>query len=197
MKKSKRAGFSKHLKSLGVLFTVALISISCGKNNSSGKSSNTTGVNGYGTGIYNYPGYGTQYGNYTLEQIMNIIVQENPCYNDQTGQFDPSLQRQRGQQALNTNVNIASAFVGVTSYGDIAVVQNQGQPVADLWICPRSAATGQGQVYGQTLVVSQSQNCVVGEIDRLNGFLGMQGGQVSINFRPIAYGNGSQLCQNF
>jgi len=195
MKKSKRAGFSKHLKSLGVLFAVALISISCGKNNSSGKSSNTAGVGGIGgigvpgTGAYGYPGYGTQYGNYTLQQMMDIVAQENPC-------FEGGV-RQYVQIPINMNVNSGGAYIGVTSYGDIAVVQNQGQAVLEAFICPRSSANGQGQLT-QNPVINIAENCAVSEISAAQMILGSQFGQpIQVNFRPIYYGNGSQLCQNF
>lgn len=182
MKQFKRDGFSRFLKNLVVLSAVALISVSCGKDNSSGKGSST---DGYGSGIYNYAGYGTQYGNYTLQEMMNIISQENPCAQGGT--------RVRVQIPLNINVNVGTPYVGVTSFGDMAVVQNQGQAVFEMYICPRSGANGQGQLISNP-VIESSTYCAIGQITAANAVLyGATNYQLA--FRSIQYGNGSQLCR--
>lgn len=183
-----RATVSKFLKNLGALGVISMMAISCGGDNTSGQSRNTSpGINGIpGTGIYNYPGYGNVYGNMSLDQMLPIIGQENPC----------ALGGQRSyvQIPLNgINVNVGSSHVGVSPFGDIAVVHNIGQPVMDLHICPRAGLTGQGQLLYNP-IIETSQWCPVGQITAADVMLS---GQVpyQVKFAPIHIPGTNQLSQ--
>lgn len=180
-----RATVSKFLKNLGVLSVITMMSIACGKDNTSGKSGNNSNVNG-GTGIYNYPGYGNVYGTMSLDQILVTVGQENPCL-------------QGGQRAYTQiplqgiNVNVGSSHLGVSPFGDIAVVHNIGQPVMDLLICPRAGLTGQGQLLYNP-IIETSQFCPVGQITAADVMLS---GQVpyQVKFAPIHIPGTDQLSQ--
>lgn len=182
-----RATVSKFLKNLAVLGAISAMAVGCGADNTSGKSGNSTaGTNGYGTGVYNYPGYGNQYGNMTLDQMLPIIAQENPCL--QGGQ------RSYVQIPLQgINVNVGSSHLGVSPFGDIAVVHNVGQPVMDLHICPRAGITGQGQLLYNP-ILETSQYCPVGQITAADIMLS---GQVpyQVKFAPIHIPGTDQLSQ--
>lgn len=189
-----RATVSKFLKNLGVLSVISVMAMSCGKDNTSGKSGNNGNS---GTGIFNYPGYGQTYGNMSLQQILTVVGQENPC-------------RESGQQRIhssfplqNINVNQGASHVGVTPEGDIMVVYNFGQgPVIDLHICQRAAFTNVGQVQAQLAsnpVIMADPLCPVGKIDSAN--ITMQGayGPLYGLFAPIhipGTDRFSQLCNN-
>lgn len=178
-----RATVSKFLKNLGVLGLISLAAVSCGKDNTSGQSSNASTT----AGIYSqYPGYGNVYGTMTLDQIMTAVSAENPC--DQGGT------RVRVQIPLQMNVNTGSSYLGVTSFGDIAVAYNQAQPVIDLYICPRAGATGQGQLSYNPILETSTQ-CPVGQISAAEVILS---GQVpyTLRFRPIN-STGSSVCTGY
>lgn len=178
-----RATVSKFLKNLGVLGAISLMAISCGGKNTSGKTKNSS-TNG--TGIYNYPGYGNTYGNMTLSQMMPIIGQENPC-------------AQGGQRSYvqipiqGVNVNVGSGHIGVSPFGDIAVVHNIGRSVMDLYICPRAGLTGQGQLLYNPILAT-SKYCPIGQITAADVMLS---GQVpyQVKFAPIYIPGTNQLSQ--
>jgi hypothetical protein len=170
----KRTSKTRMLKNLVILSSLAILAVGCGNQNTSGKGDDTTGYNGYGT-----PGtYGTgQYGQYSMDQIISIVGQENQCA--QGGQ------RSFVQVPLNgTNVNIGSSHVGVSSFGDIAIVHNiNGGTMMDLYICQRAGASGQGQLL-QNPVLEASQNCPVGQITAADLVLSGQQ-QYQVKFAPI------------
>lgn len=179
-----RATVSKFLKNLAVLGAISAMAVSCGKDNTSGKTKNK---DGYGTGIYNYPGYGNQYGNMSLQDIMGVVGQENPCA--------MGGQRQYVQiQLQGVNVNIGSSHLGVSPFGDMAVAHNTGgMPVLDLHICPRAGASGQDQLLYNP-ILEASQYCPVGQITAANVMLQ---GQVpyEIAFAPIHIPGTNRLSQ--
>lgn len=188
----KTAGLG--LKRLATFMVAATIMVSCGKNNTSGTTTDQAdNWNTWGDG-YTLPGgtYGSGNGNQLPGNWMNVVSQENPCY--QGGQ------RSTAQLELNINANAGGAFVGVTSYGDIAVVANQnGRTVATMYICPRYGLTGQGQFISQP-VIESSPYCPIGQVSNLDVQLGSQAGQpYYLAFRPIhipGTGYQSSLCSN-
>lgn len=179
-----RATVSKFLKNLGILGAISIMAVSCGGDNTSGKSgnSNTGNIGTFG----NYPGYGNVYGNMSLDQMMPIIGQENPCaMGGQRSYVQIPLQ--------GINVNVGMSHVGVSPFGDIAVVHNIGQPVMDLHICPRAGLTGQGQLLYNP-IIETSQWCPVGQITAADVMLS---GQVpyQVKFAPIHIPGTDQLSQ--
>lgn len=188
-----RATVSKFLKNLALLTIISVVAASCGKDNSSGKSGNSTA----GSGVFNYPGYGTSYGNMSLQQILTVVAQENPCR-------ESAQQRIRSSFPLQAmNVNTGSSHVGVTPEGDIMVVYNHGQgPFVDIHICQRAAFAGTGQVQAQLSynpTVQADSLCPVGKIDSAQ--IVMQGtyGPLYGLFAPInipGTDRFSQLCNN-
>ena len=189
-----RATVSKFLKNLGVLSLISLAAVSCGKDNTSGKSGNN-GNNG--AGLFNYPGYGQMYGNMSLQQILTVVGQENPC-------------RESGQQRIHNsfplrqmNVNVGSSHVGVSPEGDIMVVYNHGQgPAVDIHICQRAAFQGVGQVRAELSYnpnVQADQLCPVGKIDNAQVVTQGSMGPIYSLFAPIhipGTDRFSQLCNN-
>ena len=172
--RTREKGFARHLKNLAALFIIASMSIGCGKDNTTGKkpASNTTSWGGFGTGPYT-GGTGGQ----LPADWMNILGSERPCY--QGGQ------RATAQMAVNTNVNVGALYVGVTSEGDIAVIQNQGgAPTMHLYICPRPGLTGQGQLASRT-IIENSTTCPVGQITKVDVTLGASYGPYYLKFAPI------------
>ena len=163
---------------------IAMMAISCGQNNTSGKSGNS-GTNGGITGI------GTFGSNVSMQQVISVVGQQNPCL--QGGNRIPVQIPLQGIQ-----VNAGSTHVGVSPFGDIAIVQNAGQSIMSLYICPRAGLTGQGQLLYNP-IIEADQNCPVGKITAADVMLT---GQVSyqVKFAPIHIPGTdriSQLCTNF
>jgi hypothetical protein len=134
------------------IFLTALmfLILSCGKENESGKSSTHT-VPEIGNPV-SIPSTPYTYQNVNVQEVLN----QNPCVNGYagiSGMTQPyTNQRTQIQVQLTgfkTVVSPGDIFVGVTSYGDVAVVSGQaaGQPPLFVgYLCPRSftqAGTGQ------------------------------------------------------
>ncbi len=123
----------------------------CGKNNESGKSGSTsTGQIPDPLSIDNTP-Y-----SYQGVNVQQVLLQ-NPCVNGYAGMTGQTSaytnQRSQIQVALTgfkTQVSPGDIYVGVTSYGDVAVVSGQsaGQPPLFVaYLCPRSfTQSGTGQL---------------------------------------------------
>lgn len=189
MRTSERR-FARGLKNLAVILFVATLSVACGKNNTSGDSSNNSNVGwgGFGGGVYQGGN-----GNSLPSNWMDIVSSENSCY--QGGN--------RAQTSINVNaqVNVGALYVGVTSYGDIAVIRNEnGQSVMHMYLCPRNGLTGQGNVMSQ-VVVENSYSCPIGQISNADVQLSSSYGQpYYLGFRPIhIQGTQAQssLCNNY
>ncbi|MEX1099116.1 MAG: hypothetical protein WEB87_01745, partial [Bacteriovoracaceae bacterium] len=186
--RTRETGLARGLKNLAILMILTAMTVSCGKNNTTGKDndSSTIGWNGFGTGPYT----GSN-GNTLPANWMDIVGQENPCY--QGGQRAPA------QMPINATVNVGALYVGVTSEGDIAVVQNQGgAPTMNLYICPRPGLTGQGQLY-DNIVLEHSNECPVSQITKTNVALEAQYGPFYLKFAPIhipGTNRMSQLCSS-
>ena len=190
MKKQKRVR-SRFIKNLVVLTSLAFLAIGCGSDNTSGNGTNTT-VDPYSYGTYPTTGtYSGQYGNYSMEQILSIVSQENTCAQGGTRAFV--------QVALQgVSVNMGSSHIGISSYGDIAIVHNNNGSMMDLYICPRTGATGQGQLL-QNPVIETSQYCPVGQITAADIVLSGQV-QYQVKFAPIhipSAGRYSSVCQTY
>lgn len=166
-------GYSRFLKNLAAITLMGVMSIGCGQSNKSGGSSNSTTTN---PPILTNPNTG--YDNSSLpSNYINVIRSENPC--------SMGGQRSATQFPLQgISVNAGAIYVGVSSYGDIAVVSNTASgPMMQLEICSRAGATGQGQML-QNPVINNSDYCPVGEITAadivLQGQVPMQ-----VKFAPI------------
>jgi hypothetical protein len=155
---------------IGLLqLTIILTVVACGKNNESGKkSSNWDFANPYGgqfpvVGNINSP---YSYGGMSVNQVM----QQNPCLSGWGGMPGYNNQQYAGQRIpiqipltnFPTVIAPGDIYVGVTSFGDVAVVagQNVNQPPLFVgYMCPRSfTPTGQGQLMGIT--IGSYTNCL-------------------------------------
>ncbi len=135
----------KRCLKLTIGITLLAILVGCGKDNKSGKSNgihpwSVGGMNPYTAGMQT-PGYG----NYSVSQV----IAENPCGGSPYGAQMQRMQIQIPLQNFPTMIPANDIYVGVTSYGDVgAIVGTGGQPTFVGYICPRSPATGQGQLTG-------------------------------------------------
>lgn len=141
--------------------------ISCGKNNESGKKTNWSYNNPYTNGLLPINNINSpySYGGMSINQVM----EQNPCrsgYNGVSGLNGPY-----GGQRIPIQIPLVNfptvippndLYVGVTTFGDVAVLV--GQPVGSPplfvgYMCPRTfAPTGQGQLMG--IKVGAYSNCL-------------------------------------
>lgn len=187
----KNLNKGKLLKSLLSIALLSTLFVSCGQDNKTGQSSRNSSIgSGIWGNVYNNGQYGGGNGAQLPSNFLDIIAQENTCV--QGGQ------RSQAQITLNQNINAGSLYVGVTSYGDISVVQNRGGVATmTMYICPRAGLTGQGQLM-QNPIVNISQACPVGEISRAHMVLTGQP-SYEVIFRPIHIPNSgirSSLCNS-
>lgn len=174
------------MKSFGLhLLTLALLVmlVSCGKDNESGKSNMYYNNPLYG-GIIN-PNSPYSVGNISLNTIMN----ENPCLNNYYGYTNAGGTRQTIQLPAVTVTGgpISGSYVGVTSFGDVAIVQGNGsQAVLTAYLCPRSFAP-QGPIQ-QTIPVKAgaASSCIVPPI--VAATLNFGYGQTA-DFRMLEFGS--------
>tara|TARA_B100001971_G_C18268036_1_gene596498 strand:- start:69340 stop:69912 length:573 start_codon:yes stop_codon:yes gene_type:complete len=179
----------KGLMQIFMLF-VLVFSVACGENNTSGKKKTSSGIypwgNTYGGGVYSGGN-----GNSLPSNWLDIVAQENPC------QFGG--QRAQAQMQVQANVNVGALYVGVTSEGDISLVQNQGGiAMMTVYICPRPDLTGQGSITKQP-ITENSVYCPVGQVSASDVTLQGQYGQYYLKFAPIHIPGTdriSQLCSN-
>ena len=154
---------------LGLLHLTLLIAVvSCGKNNQSGRSGTNWGYNNpYTSGL---PPVGNinspySYGGMSVNQVM----QQNPCLGGFGGM--PGFNQPYAGQRLPIQVPLTNfptvvppgdIYVGVTSYGEVAVLAGQavGQPPLFVgYMCPRSfSPSGQGQLMG--IKIGSYSNCL-------------------------------------
>jgi hypothetical protein len=150
---------SSSLALLHLAFLVAIMS--CGKNNESGKKTNSWGYNNpYVNGQVPLSNINSpyQYGGIRV----NSVLAENPCRNGYGG-YPNNNQGYSGQRIpiqipmLNfpTVIPPNDLYVGVTSYGDVAVLVGGAIGTPPLFVgymCPRSfSPSGQGQLMGVKL----------------------------------------------
>jgi hypothetical protein len=186
MMKTQRAS-SKVLKNLLLILSVAMIAVSCGGDNTSGKSGNNgIGVNGYGA-------YGSN-GGVTPEQALQVIGNERRCLE--------GGQRIRIQaQNFNKNVNANAIHFGVSTFGDIAIARNiQGTSILEIYACPRSGQPAQQAQALTQFVLESSQICPVSQITYGYAKLQIGGYGFDVGFAPIhvqGTDRRSQLCTNY
>lgn len=163
--------------------------VSCGKDNKTGKD-NWALSNPYTAGTSYHPIHSPyQYGNTSVNQVM----QENPC----TSSGQPSNNRIQIQIPLSNFPTVIPAndmYVGVTSYGDVAVMVGQGGSQPPLFVgymCPRSF-TSNGQGYLAGITIGSYSNCLFKPITKAT--IQFPGG-ASADFRMLDYG--SSMRQKF
>lgn len=185
----KTLNFGRNAFTTALMLLVLVFTVACGENNTSGKKRNNINTpwgGAFGGGTY-YGGNGGALGSNWLDQV----AAENPCVY--------GGQRAQTQLQVPANVNVGALYVGVTSYGDIGIVNNQnGVGIMTLYICPRAGLTGQGSLMSQ-VVVENSTHCPVGQISNADLILQAQGTQYPIALRPIHIPNMgivSSICSN-
>ncbi len=179
--KTQRAG-SKVLKNLLLILSVAMIAVSCGQDNTSGKSGNNNGI-----GVGGFGAYGTN-GGVTLDQALQVIGSERQCLE--------GGQRQIVQLQLNQQVNAGAVHFGVSSFGDIAVTSGN---IVQVYACPRAGQFAQSAQQINRYILETSQNCPVSQITSGPTVLNVAGAGFGVIFTPIhipGYRN-SQLCTNY
>jgi hypothetical protein len=158
--------------SLGLIhLTLLMVFSGCGKNNESGKKNQWGYQNPYGSPYVSNINSPYFSGNGGLS--VNQVMQENPCVSGFMGGYTgyPGMpQPQMGQRLpvqipltqFPTVISPGEVYVGVTSYGDVAVVAGQapGQPPLFVaYLCPRSfSPNGQGQLLG--VKIGAYSNCL-------------------------------------
>ena len=192
--KTKRTGL-RFLKNLVMITSVALVAMSCGKQNTSGQSNNS--VAGFGQ-VGNYGSFGGM----DSSQILLRVSQENPCRS--SGQY--GNQQVNGTQRVQTqvqiqgvNINVGSVHIGVSTYGDIAVMVNRnGQAVADLYVCPRDNSGASASQANAQVRIANDPLCPLAKIDAATFTIQSQAGQLPFGIAPIHIPGTdriSSLCQ--
>lgn len=177
--KSLRFGLA-HLVILAAL-------VSCGKDNESGKKTPFSYTNPYCT-----PGaYCSPYTNGPISAVhspiafANTAQAENPCIGGSYyGSSRVAVQSQLA--GLKGVVASGDVYLGVTTYGDVAVIVGNGTNSATLYayLCPRVGSSGQGYITPPSLG-SYSIGCNVKGITAMN--VQFPDGQVAA-FRDPSFG---------
>lgn len=161
------------MKSLGkglIHLTLLTMLFACGKNNESGKKGSSWAYNNpymspYGTPIQNINSPYAYQG-----MSVNQVMQQNPCRSGFGGFPGAPGGAYAGQRIpiqvpltqFPTVIAPGEIYVGVTSYGDVAVLAGQavGQPpLFEGYMCPRSfSPSGQGQLMG--IKIGSYTNCL-------------------------------------
>jgi hypothetical protein len=186
------------------LTLIAALAAGCGKDNESGKKSN------------NQWGYGNPYlnGGFNPVQVnspysysgmtVNQVIQQNPCLSGFGGLPAYANQTYGGQRFpitvpltnFPTVIPPNEIYVGVTSFGDVAVVAGQavGQPPLFVgYMCPRSfAQQGQGQLLG--VRIGAYSNCLFKPITAATVILP---GGAAAEFRMMDYGSSARTKFSF
>ena len=160
------------MKSLGLgLLHLTLLTFifSCGQNNESGKSSSSWGYgNPYSNGHSPITNVNSPYSYGGMS--VNQVIQQNPCRSGFSGVTAYADQNYAGKRIpiqvpmLNfpTVIPPNDVYVGVTSFGDVAVLVGQAlnqPPLFVGYMCPRSfSPSGQGQLTG--VKVGSYSNCL-------------------------------------
>jgi len=128
------------------LMSLLLLSFlaSCGKNNESGKSSYNYS-NPYCSGINCSPYTGAIGPISSPYHWANSAQAENPCA---AGTYYSNQRIPIQTQMMGLNIAAGDVYIGVTSYGDVAVVAGTGNRTATLsaYLCPRAANSGTGSI---------------------------------------------------
>lgn len=130
--------------------------------------------------------------NNSTREILHTIETENQCAQGGVRSFSTV-------ELTGTKTYSDTLYAGVSSYGDIALVQNKdGKTMVDLYICLRESANGKGQVLGD-FTIEASPRCVLGQITAGDLVLATdQGLEYQVKFSPIDIPDTdrvSSLCQ--
>lgn len=182
-----------------VFFASLLVLAGCGKNNESGKNTNTARIcTAYGpNGVCNaFSTINNIDSNYSYGGVsLNAVQAENPCILSNTwGQTLLNRQAISTRITMPTIVTNGDMYVGVTSYGDVAAIIGNGtnQPLFVAYLCPR-ATSGQGTLYPQ-ITIGAYTSCAVKYITAAN-MVFPDGSQA--NFRAPSYGSSRQVKFSF
>lgn len=177
----KRA--NKFFTHLGFALLMGSLLVACGKENKSGQTNNTQwGINGLGVGTYGSIGT-------VSNSIVAAAINENVCLGGQNNIY--SNPTNSGRYAVQFPINITpfaanDFYLGVTSYGDVAIVVGQGaaaQPLFIAYVCPRNSIAGsQGQLLSNPTLMTSSPSCGV-SVKPMNATMVL----------PSAYGNDGLL----
>lgn len=167
-----------------VLILAAIVS--CGKDNESGKKTPYTYTNPYCT-----TGYCSPYTSGPIAAVnspigvANVAQAENPCVGG-TYYGSSRIAVQTQLTGLKGVVVSGDPYLGVTTYGDVAVIVGNGTNSATLYayLCPRVGSSGQGSISPPTLG-SYSIGCNVKGITAMN--VQFPDGQVAA-FRDPSFG---------
>lgn len=171
----------KGFSTLLILFAVLALA-GCGKENESGKS-------GSGTGIclqYGVNGACSQYSAYTTglqsgSININSIVAQIPC------EFGGSRIQVTGTAYTSSFTTPGQAYLGVTSMGDIAIIQGAGSKTSQMvvFLCQ----SGVAQPAAGTFQV----NATLGEFSSCAGLKTITSATLSqtLRFRDPVYGRGT------
>lgn len=129
-----------------LFFTLTMVAVlaSCGNDNKSGKKNNgypgvdAYGINQYGNGLPYQPGVSIVPTTLTGLSVAQVIA-ENPCI---TG--SPKYITQIQLPNFPATISQGELYVGVTSYGDVGVIQGTGVNTAQFvgYMCQRNSAPG-------------------------------------------------------
>lgn len=158
----------KHL--IFPLLALTLI-VACGKDNKSGQKDSWT---------YSDPYLGPGTAPANLQALFSAV----PC------SLNPSASRTRMDiplQGFQTIIPTGDIYVGMTSYGDIAVIQGNGTrvPQFSAYLCHRDFTTPQGSVLSNVRIGSYS-NCIYKPIT--SATLVFPGSVASAEFRMLDFG---------
>lgn len=188
---------------LGLLHLSLLTMVSsCGKNNETGKGNalnpytyNNPLMSPYGTPVAGNP-FSMVNSPYSYSGMsLNQVMAQNPCVGGYGGMTQYG---NYGGQRLPIQIPLVSfptviapgdVYVGVTSYGDVAVLAGQaaGQPpLFEAYMCPRSfAPSGQGQLMG--IKIGAYSNCLFKPITAAT--IVFPGGMATAEFRWLDGGS--------
>lgn len=166
----------KPVSTFVLLFLLAALA-SCGKDNKSGKNNGYYGLNSLNT-FGAYGGTGISYNGYSVQQVIN----ENPCIG---GYGNNQRFRSTVQASVNSVIANGDVYVGVTSYGDVAVLVGTAQgPIFESYLCPRTAMS-QSTYPPSGVTLLPYTNCA---FKQMNASLRLPDGTVA-NFRAMDFGS--------
>ncbi len=167
----------KPVSTIMILVLFALVT-ACGKDNKSGKKNNGYyGFNQLGT-VSQFGGSSIAYNGFSVQQV----VLENRCINGAPDQYRQRVTVQAPVQSVISNGDI---WVGVTSFGDVAVVGGTAQgPIMEMYLCPRSQMTG-GTAQPSLVTLLPYTSC---RIKQMNASVRLTDGSVA-NFRAMDFGS--------
>ncbi len=162
-----------------LIFLILFALVGCGKDNKSGKNNNGAyGLNALGT-VGQYGGTSIGYNGFSVQQI----VSENRCAN---GAPDQARVRSTVPAMVSTPPVLGDVYVGVTSFGDVAVLVGTQQGWAfESYLCPRGMMSQPQQYPPQGVTLLAYSGC---RLKQMNASLPLPDGSVA-NFRSMQYGS--------